>query len=875
MNYLLLFISGMYHALSLTTKITLLALPTLSAAYYFRNKLSVVLEKFLLAATNKVISRNIKIKALSEDISITESNYDEEERFLEFLAINRELLDHEDALREIFNQLYAMERFIKFGFHKIIMVLVNIDGKIYSFHHNVVINNNTTFEQYYEKVRDHIRSKFDDGYEINTADKFIVKIWNIVDLRNSNIKQTKTARSIIGKDLRSTVEMGPSQIRYIATRVEKTADSKYINPLANKDKIKSFFTLDIETMKGDDGNQHPVFISFSSSNRTEFFLIDRSLDLNLGINDLWFRFFDFLTSTYKNKINTIFIHNLGGFDGIFLYKYLCNNYTNDQLKVIIDDANRFICISLKLENYEYVFKDSYRIFPCSLDELCNIFSVQGKIGSYRSEFNSFELFSDKRLLKELIEYGKQDTRGLYNALKKAQNAYFKNYSVDITSIVSIPSLAFKIFRLNYLDKKIPVVRGLHDTYIRRSYQGGATDIYKCYAENLHYYDVNSLYPAAMCKPMPLELLNTYGREDLCKHIDINNFFGFLEVEIECPSSISKPVLPYRIHGRTIFPVGIFTGVYFSEELKAVLPLGYKINKILSAREFSKGDLFTKYVSDMYSIKQNSKGAERWIAKLLLNSLYGLFGRKQDLLETLIIPKSELRLYLICNIVKNYFPISEGKYAILIYRNINQDVLDELSIKFSMKFKQFEKTVKSNVAIASAITSYARISMIPFKLDDGVCYTDTDSIFTTTPIDNSLIGPELVKIKDELDGGVINQAYFLGIKQYGFWYYNQDSTKTEKSVWAGVTRDSLSFEDIISLKQGNTINRTIDNRFFKSIVNLTITIKSATVTIEFKPHKKLVGNIYLPNIIYKPKISSNVAKFMFYIKYCLIKIWREL
>ena len=162
-------------------------------------------------------------------------------------------------------------------------------------------------------------------------------------------------------------------------------------------------------MKGNDGNQHPVFISFSSSNRTEFFLIDRKLELLDGINDLWFRFFDFLTSTHKNKINTIFIHNLGGFDGIFLYKYLCNNYSNDQLKAIIDDANRFICVSLKIEDCEYIFKDSFRIFPCSLDELCNIFSVKGKIGSYRSEFNAFELFSDKGLLKEFIEYGKQDT----------------------------------------------------------------------------------------------------------------------------------------------------------------------------------------------------------------------------------------------------------------------------------------------------------------------------------------------------------------------------------------------------------------------------------------------------------------------------------
>ena len=82
---------------------------------------------------------------------------------------------------------------------------------------------------------------------------------------------------------------------------------------------------------------------------------------------------------------------------------------------------------------------------------------------------------------------------------------------------------------------------------------------------------------------------------------------------------------------------------------------------------------------------------------------------------------------------------------------------------------------------------------------------------------------------------------------------------------GVTRNSLSFNDIISLRQGSVITRVLDNRFFKSMVNLSITIKSANVTIEFKPHKQLVGNIYQPITIFKPKVNSSVVKFMVYIK----------
>ena len=256
-------------------------------------------------------------------------------------------------------------------------------------------------------------------------------------------------------------------------------------------------------------------------------------------------------SVMKNKVNTVFIHNLGSFDGIFIYKFLANKFGNTNLKAILDDSNKFICISLKFGDKQVVFKDSYRILPVSLDDLCYIFNVSGKTSKYKEEFNRFNLFKNKSLTSEFIKYGCQDSRALHKALSSAQKSYFNNYNVDITSIVSIPSLAFKIFRLKYLTKDIPILSGLHDSFIRKSYYGGATDIYKCYAENVHYYDVNSLYPLAMCRPMPLNLIASYGTEERCKSININNFFGFLHVELECPSYVSRPMLPYKYKGRTM------------------------------------------------------------------------------------------------------------------------------------------------------------------------------------------------------------------------------------------------------------------------------------------------------------------------------------
>jgi hypothetical protein len=48
------------------------------------------------------------------------------------------------------------------------------------------------------------------------------------------------------------------------------------------------------------------------------------------------------------------------------------------------------------------------------------------------------------------------------------------------------------------------------------------------------------------------------------------------------------------------------GVYFSEELKAVLPHGYQF-KFLEGYEFSKIDLFSDYVNHFYEKKRNSVG----------------------------------------------------------------------------------------------------------------------------------------------------------------------------------------------------------------------------------------------------------------------------
>jgi len=171
---------------------------------------------------------------------------------------------------------------------------------------------------------------------------------------------------------------------------------------------------------------------------------------------------------------------------------------------------------------------------------------------------------------------------------------------------------------------------------------------------------------------------------------------------------------------------------------------------------------------------NSKGSERWISKQLLNCLYRVFGRKQSLIQTINVYNSDIEKYVVTNIIKTIIPINDEISTLLLVKNIDSNLINELNYTCLVNINNLHKTIKSNVTIASAITSYARIYIMNFKLNYEVVYSDTDSIFNKTKINHNLIGKELGLMKEELNGLIIKEAYFLGIKQYGYWYHDSNN-----------------------------------------------------------------------------------------------------
>ena len=669
--------------------------------------------------------------------------------------------------------------------------------------------------------------------------------------------------AIISKDVASIKTKNHD--RFIKPLTSKKVSKNNTNKIDGV--LNTFSTMDLETMDFK-GKQIPVAISLSmvledKSTKEYFFMINYSeLEYVNGVvtkesldkvtDSMWMEFINFVKSNKNPALKTIFVHNLGSFDGLFIFKNITRLANGTTFETLIDGSNEFIKFSVTIsKGFKINWIDSCRIFPISLDKLCKTFGVEGKTQKYdMSKFNNFNLFFDKEALKLFKEYSIQDSKALAEALKVAQSDTYKNYTVDITECLSASNLAMKIFRKKFQEIEIPVLKSWEDSFIRESYFGGATDVYRAIAKKLYYLDVNSLYPFSMLKDMPLNLIERIIDPVRLKLIDLDEFFGFVKVVVRCPKSVKRPMLPVKFKGKTIYPTGTWIGTYFSEELKEInkLKLGYTF-EIIEAHAYTKGKIFNKFVEHFFKIKKEAAGVERYLAKLCLNSLYGMFGRKLDV-DEVVVTNTKGLYTLATYIVKNIIQIDKDLYLVITQKNIAAKTLLKLNTMLRTQITGKPSLVNSNVAIASAVTAYGRILMMKYKINPAVTYSDTDSVFTTDiePF-NDVMSNELGDFKDEMAGVIIQEGVFLGIKQYGYWFFDQEGNKVVKTVFAGVKRDSLTFEQILELKEGGQIVVLNKNRFFKSLANFSIQIKSTNTTIKQSNDKKLVNNEYLPKNIY--------------------------
>jgi len=319
-------------------------------------------------------------------------------------------------------------------------------------------------------------------------------------------------------------------------------------------------------------------------------------------------------------------------------------------------------------------------------------------------------------IDELVTYCRRDVE----IMKKAMEYFYEFIRSNDLGKFSFTRAAqsFTAYRHRFMDSKIY----LHDSeeirkLEREAYYGGRVEcFYIGHCDNGPFVslDINSQYPYVMINnDYPVKLISLRKNVDLLFARDIlKTFCAVSEVIVDT----NLPIYPVRVSGKLIFPTGQFKTYLCSRGLQSALKR-HHILSIENMAVYQKAPLFDSYVAFFYALKerQTQEGNEIMIrlSKLFLNSLYGKFGQKKTLTETIED----------CTF--------DGYYRI--------ETIDLVTGERELEYKMFNKRVieygeedgkMSFPAIASHITEDARLllwQVIESTGQEKVLYCDTDSI----------------------------------------------------------------------------------------------------------------------------------------------------
>jgi hypothetical protein len=455
---------------------------------------------------------------------------------------------------------------------------------------------------------------------------------------------------------------------------------------------------------------------------------------------------EFLDYMCDKKTNIIcYFHNIK-FDGNFILDYLLRNgykwnrvaegkMLNKQFKCAISDRGPWYSITVKMHNMIIEFRDSYKLLPFSVKRIGKGFQTKHRkldmeyegfryagcvITDKEKEYIRNDVLVVKEALEIMFERGHQKLTIGSCCLEEFKSTYdkidYKNFFPDLTEV--------------QIDAEIYGECNA-DRYIRHSYRGGYCYLVKG-KENRKYShgwtaDINSSYPSNMSS----ESGNRYpiGMPKFWQG-DIPNLpaQSYYFVRIKCRFKIKEGMLPtVQIKGSFLYngtdylttsdiydySSGTYKRYYMrkgklhdTQITMTMTCVDYELFlqhydvydlQVLDGCWFrTEIGLFDEYMYKYKAIKESSQGAERELAKLYLNNLYGKFSANDS---------------------------SSYKVPYINKKNV-------------LGFELVEEHEKKPgyIAIGSAITSYARRFVInaaqanyqgPDR--DGFIYCDTDSI----------------------------------------------------------------------------------------------------------------------------------------------------
>ena len=417
-------------------------------------------------------------------------------------------------------------------------------------------------------------------------------------------------------------------------------------------------------------------------------------------------------------------------------------------------------------------------------------------------------------LYEMEQYCRNDVLILGAALKKYMVEGEALTTLNPMRYTTIASFAMNTYLLNDMPPRtIAVLNEAEQRVARAALYGGRTDISNTLVElsdeqllqghHIRYLDYVSLYPSVQWEsPMPSAHAKIRkGIFSNCDRVILEaSVCGFAEVDVTIAKTHIHPILPDRSEGIVNFTcLDKVKTCYSLVELQEAVRSGDHVTRIYEIHEYEpRCDLWQAYVKRFYRGKLTNGGAlkpqsaekyveecrERYgmpdlqvsefvsnpgkkaVSKLLLNSLWGKFGQRNQARSEVV---DHRRLDVLMKLRK--------QKAVDIK---NQEIVDEnhTRVTYVDNRESENNSYKVNIAVAAYVTAHARLKLLSAMrlVGDRLIGNDTDSIWATfAPTDPTIpVSKHLGDLEDEKPHHVITHATATGRKSYAMKMIPRDT-----------------------------------------------------------------------------------------------------
>ena len=377
--------------------------------------------------------------------------------------------------------------------------------------------------------------------------------------------------------------------------------------------------------------------------------------------------------------------------------------------------------------------------------------------------------------------------------------------------------ALRTFRHRFMKHKILIDN--HSAALecsRACYHGGRTEAFYIGKDTGDYYlvDVHSMYPTVMQRYLfPTEI------QGYSYSVSVEDLAAYLKKYLVCARvRVNTPEPCYAIHQRDklLFPTGAFDAALSSPELAYGLSRGHIVG-VYDCACYKRAPIFRAFVDELYSrrlqARANHEDVLAWQIKILMNSLYGKFGQRGRVYDTVettpdLTPRSWTD-----------FDADTGEP-----RTFRQ-IMGQVQV-----LKHEGESTQSHPAIAAHVTAYARMLLwhyITVAGHENVFYVDTDSLLVNKagydalgeyihPDSLGLLGLEDrftdIDLRGPKDYTMGERVKVKGVKASARWV-TEDTVEQEQ--WSGIR--GLLRADSLDMPRTKTIRKHLHRVYDKGVV----------------------------------------------------------